>query len=159
MERKVARKTEELNKQVRQLQSSLIGANGQCPRKLNSRSTKNDHYLRSCQSVSFKPSISRKLNGSPVTSQSRSLRSNNSPCSVLRKKSSACSTKLSPLSASSRRKKDVLDGNHISLENIKIQSPKSPRNIASSVVRASAINKRPIIHTRSRRARVLHLKK
>ena len=155
MERKVARKTEELNKQVRQLQSTLIGA-GQCSRKLKSRSTTNDHYLRSGQNVSLKPSQAQKLHRSTVASQSRSLRSNNSPRSILKNKSS-CSTGLAPVSASSRRKREALAANHI--ENIRIQSPRSPRNIASSVVRASAINKRPIIHTRSRRARVLHLKK
>merc|ERR1719411_1058413 len=155
MERKVARKTEELNKQVRQLQSTLIGA-GQCSRKVKSRSSTNDHYLRSGQNVNLKPSISQKLHRPAIPSQSRSLRSNNSPRSILKKKSSF-STRLGPVSSSNRRTREALAASNI--ENMKIQSPKSPRNIASSVVRASAINKRPIIHTRSRRARVLHLKK
>ena len=117
MERKVARKTEELNKQVRQLQSTLIGA-GQCSRKLKSRSTTNDHYLRSGQNVSLKPSQAQKLHRSTVASQSRSLRSNNSPRSILKNKSS-CSTGLAPVSASSRRKREALAANHI--ENIRIQ--------------------------------------
>ena len=156
MERKVARKTQELNKQVQQLQSTLTGT-GSIGSRLKSRSTKNDHNLRSCQSINMKPSIAQKLHRSPIKSQSRSLRSNNTPVSILKKKSSYCSTRLAPVSVSNRRRRDALGLNHN--DNIKIQSPKSPRIIASSVVRASAINKRPIIHTRSRRARVLHLKK
>ena len=153
MERKVAKKAEELNKQVRQLQSTLI-VPGQCSYKHNTKSTKGEHFLRSTQNIRLKPPpVGRKLHGpsSPTTSQIRSLRSNTSPRVIPKK------TKITPMISSGRKRKISLEPAHN--QSLEIQPAKSPRNIASSVVRASAINKRPIIHTRSRRARVLHLKK
>ena len=153
MERKVAKKTEELNKQVRQLQSALI-VGGQCSNKHNTKYSKSEHFLRSTQSIRFKPSPARRnMHGSSssVTSQIRSLRSNTSPCIIPKK------SKMTPITNSSRKRKIALEAAHH--QSLEIQPAKSPRTIASSVVRASAINKQPIIHTRSRRARVLHLKK
>ena len=153
MERKVAKKTEELNKQVRQLQSTLI-VGGQCSNKHNTKYTKSEHFLRSTQSIRFKPPpVGRKIHGSSstVTSQIRSLRSNTSPCIIPKK------TKMTPITNSGRKRKIALEAAHH--QSLEIQPAKSPRTIAASVVRASAINKQPIIHTRSRRARVLHLKK
>lgn len=158
MERKVAKTTEELNKQVRQLQSTLIVA-GQCSNKLTAKSKSGQHFLRSSQSIGIKPSAVQTIRGpsSDITSKIKSLRSKTSPCMILKKNSPSCSTKMTPVS-SSRKRKHSMETNH-SQDGFKIQPAKSPRNIATSIVRGSAINKRPIMHTRSRRARILHLKK
>lgn len=105
----------------------------------------------------LKPSTLRRSQVLPAKSQIRSLRSNTSPSAVPKNKSSSCSTRMASMSAN-RKRKMSFETNQ-SLESLKIQPAKSPRNIASSVVRGSAINKRPIIHTISKRASVLHLMK
>ena len=153
MERKVAKKTEELNQQVRQLQSTLIVAS-RCSNSLTSKSTKNKHFLRSSQAMGLKPSTLGRNKRPSGTSKCRSLRSNTST-SVIPKNKSPCSNRTTPMSAHRKRKMCFEQ----SPGTTKIQPAKSPRNISSSVVRASAINKRAIIYTRSKRARILHLKK
>ena len=155
MERKVAKETEELNNQVRKLQSKLVVA-GQRPSKSYTKSSRNQHNLRSSQSLCFKPAIVPARHGasSMVPSQARSLRSNATSCMSSKKTPNTCSN-MKPVTSNRKRK---LSLEH-AVQTFKIQPAKSPRNIAASVVRGSAINKRPIMHTRSKRARVLHLKK
>ena len=155
MERKVAKETEELNNQVRKLQSKLVVA-GQRPNKSYSKSSRNQHNLRSSQSLCFKPAIVPARHGasSMAPSQARSLRSNATSCMSSKKTPNTCSN-MKPVTSNRKRK---LSLEH-AVQTFKIQPAKSPRNIAASVVRGSAINKRPIMHTRSKRARVLHLKK
>ena len=155
MERKVAKETEELNNQVRKLQSKLVVA-GQRSNKSYSKSSRSQHNLRSSQSLCFKPTIVPARHGASamVPSQARSLRSNATSCMSSKKTPNTCSN-MKPVTSNRKRK---LSLEH-AVQTFKIQPAKSPRNIAASIVRGSAISKRPIMHTRSKRARVLHLKK
>ena len=155
MERKVAKETEELNNQVRKLQSKLVVV-GQRSNKSYSKSSRSQHNLRSSQSLCFKPTIVPARHGASamVPSQARSLRSNATSCMSSKKTPNTCSN-MKPVTSNRKRK---LSLEH-AVQTFKIQPAKSPRNIAASIVRGSAISKRPIMHTRSKRARVLHLKK
>ena len=141
IERKVAQKTQQLNQEVRLLQSTLMKS-----------SASSSHFLRSSttptKNVIEKSTTRNGVKTSSMTTTPRSLRPRSgvpTPCSV------SCS--------SLRKRKLVSDGSSSSIcRNLESGSvAKSPRRSmsATSVV---PIQKKPIM-TRSRKARVLQLKK